>query len=145
MNTICGADCGKCSLKENCKGCAETCGKPFGGTCVAAEYIKAGGKEKYAEFKQILLNEVNCLLKENNIPETDTLYDLQGFFINLAYPLPSGENVKFLDDKKIYLGTQIELADTGMCCGVAADTNFILVCSYGTDGSEPELIAYKKR
>lgn len=91
------------------------------------------------------MNEINTVLTENNIHEADTLYESQGFFVNLAYPLPGGEAVKFLDDRKIYLGTQIELADTGICCGVAADTNFILVCSYGADGSQPELIAYKKR
>ncbi|MBR0140806.1 MAG: hypothetical protein IJM19_00980, partial [Ruminococcus sp.] len=68
MSKICGADCGKCSLKEECLGCESTCGKPFGGTCVAAEYLKFGGKEQYAEFKQELLNEVNDLLKANNIP-----------------------------------------------------------------------------
>ena len=145
MNTICGAECGKCNLSDKCPGCAATYGRPFGGACIAAEYIKADGKEKYAEFRQGLLNEINTVLTENNIPEADTLYELQGFFVNLAYPLPSGQAVKFLDDRKIYLGTQIELADTGICCGVAADTNFILVCSYGADGSQPELIAYKKR
>lgn len=145
MNTICGAECGKCNLRDNCQGCAATCGRPFGGACIAAEYIKAGGKEKYDEFRQELLNEVNTILTANNIPEADALYELQGFFINLAYPLPSGEAVKLLDDRKIYLGTQIELADMGICCGVAADTNFILVCSYGTDGSQSELIAYQKR
>ena len=54
MKTICGADCGKCPFREECRGCAATCGRPFGGTCVTAEYIKAGGVEKYREFKQVL-------------------------------------------------------------------------------------------
>ncbi len=51
----------------------------------------------------------------------------------------------FLDDTKIYLGSQIEFADIGVCYGVAADTGFILLCSYSVNGSEPELIAYRKR
>lgn len=145
MNTICGADCGECTYKDNCKGCLKTCGKPFGNTCVAAEYIKVGGREAYADFKQKLLEEVNALLEANNIPKADKLYELPGSFVNLAYHIPSGRQVKFLDDKKIYLGTQIEFADLGICYGVVADTTFILVCSYSVNGSEPELIAYKKR
>ena len=79
MNTICGAECGKCNIRDNCRGCAATGGRPFGGACIAAEYIKAGGKEKYAEFRQGLLNEINTVLTENNIPEADTLYELQVF------------------------------------------------------------------
>lgn len=145
MKTICGADCGKCPFREECRGCAETCGKPFGGTCVAAEYIKAGGIKKYHEFKQVLLDEVNALLKANDIPPADGLNELAGSFVNLPYPLPSGEAVRFLDDKKIYLGAQIEFADRGICYGVVADTTFILVCRYSVDGTDPELVAYKKR
>ena len=147
MNTICGADCDKCSFnfKDSCRGCAATCGRPFGGSCIAAEYIKAGGKEKYSEFKQMLLREVNSLLEANGIPKAENLNELPGAFVNLAYPIPSGKAVKFLDDTKIYLGTQIEFGDMGVCFGVVADTGFILICSYSVNGSEPELIAYKKR
>ena len=143
--TICGADCGGCQFKESCRGCAATGGKPFGGACVAAEYIKVGGAESYADFKRTLLAEVNALLNAHAIPEADALYELPGKFVNLPYPIPSGENVKFLDDAKVYLGCQIEFADLGICYGVVADTNFILVCAYSVNGSEPELIAYRKR
>ena len=94
MKTICGADCRKCPFREECRGCAETCGRPFGGTCVAAEYIKAGGLEKYREFKQVLLGEVNTLLEANGIPPADGLQELAGFYVNLPYPLPSGRAVK---------------------------------------------------
>ncbi|MCR4890167.1 MAG: DUF3795 domain-containing protein [Ruminococcus sp.] len=145
MSSICGANCGKCAFRDNCRGCKATCGKPFGGTCIAAEYIKIGGKEKYAEFKKILLDEINALLEANGIPKADKLHELSGAFVNLEYPVPSGKTVKFLDDTKVYLGTQIEFADMGVCYGVVADTTFILICSYSVDGSEPELIAYKKR
>lgn len=145
MSTICGAKCDNCQMKAKCMGCEATCGKPFGGTCIAAEYIKAGGKEQYHEFKKLLLGEVNELLKANGIPEVTELCELAGSFINLAYPLPSGEKVKMLDDTKVYLGAQIEMEVGRFCYGVAADTGFILICSYSAYGSEPELIAYKKR
>ena len=61
MDTICGAKCEGCNFRNACHGCSETCGRPFGGTCIAAEIIKACGKEKYADFKRNLLNEI-CLL-----------------------------------------------------------------------------------
>ena len=59
--------------------------------------------------------------------------------------MPSGEKVKLLNDKNIYLGAQIEFANLGICYGVVADTGFILICSYGRDGQEPELIVYRRR
>lgn len=65
--------------------------------------------------------------------------------MNLEYTLPSGEKVKLLNDKNIYLGTQIEFADLGTCYGVVADMTFILICSYIVDGSEPEIVIYKRR
>lgn len=145
MDTICGANCTGCGFKDDCKGCAETCGKPFGGTCAAAEYIKFGGRESYTQFKKQLLGEVNELLSSCGIPTAEELCELPGAFVDLPYPLPSGDKVRFLDGKKVYLGTQIEFADMGVCYGVVADTSFILVCSYSVDGSESELIAYKKR
>ena len=145
MCTICGAECNGCQFSANCRGCEATCGKPFGGTCVAAEYIKSNGKEKYAEFKQNLLAEVNALLKANNIPPAGALYELPGSFVNLPYPLPSGETVKFLDNTKMYLGTQIENTNSNVCYGVVVDMDFILVCSYGINGSNPKLMIYKSR
>ena len=142
---ICGANCAACPKRESCPGCAATGGKPFGGVCVAAEYVKAGGQAYYADFKKQLLAEVNRILKANDIPEADALYELPGASVNLAYPLPGGRAVKFLDDSKVYLGCQIEFADVGVCYGVVADTTFILLCAYSVDGSEPELIAYQRR
>lgn len=143
--SICGASCESCAFRQGCSGCAASCGRPFGGPCVAAEYIRAGGREQYAAFKAELLGEVNALLRANHIPEAEALYELPGHFINLPYPVPSGRAVKLLDDTRVYLGCQIPFADLGICYGVAADTTFLLVCSYSVDGSEPELIAYQKR
>ena len=145
MATLCGAECSGCSFGAECKGCGETCGKPFGGECVAAEYIKVGGAEEYGRFKESLLREVNELLRANDLPELGGLCELPGSFINMEYTLPGGERVKFLDDTKVYLAGQTEISDTGLCCGVAADTGFILVCSYGEGGKDAELLAFRKR
>ena len=145
MNTYCGANCAGCPSKAECMGCSETGGSPFGGRCIAAEYIKIGGLEGYRQFKQKLLCEINALLAAQGIGAIDGLFELVGKFVNLAYTMPSGEKVKLLNDKNIYLGAQIEFADLGICCGVVADTGFILICSYSVNGSEPELIVYQKR
>ncbi len=145
MKSFCGADCEKCSFNKNCKGCETTCGSPFGGKCIAYEYIKIGGTDAYNEFKAKLKDEINNLLILLGIPQTDALFELCGEYVNLEYSLPCGNTVKYLNDKNVYLGCQIEFADMGICYGVVADSNFILICSYSVDGSEPELIMYKKR
>lgn len=143
--TYCGTNCSDCAYDGKCKGCKETCGSPFGGRCPAAEYIKIGGMENYLEFKAKLKIEVNELLAANGIGPAEELFELNGEYVNLAYPLPSGDEVKFLNDKNVYLGAQIEFGDQGVCYGVVADQSFILICSYSVNGSEPELIAYRKR
>ena len=69
--------------------------------------------------------------------------------MNIAYPLPNGETVKYLDDKEIYLGNQIncEFGDeeTDRCIGIVTNADFILISEYGPNGSDPELLLYKKR
>ena len=142
-SSLCGAKCRECPNEKNCRGCAETGGKPFGGACVAAEYIRLGGIEAYDAFRETLRGEINALLTACGIPETPALYELSGGYVNLCYPLPSGESVGFLDESKVYLGCQIECGE--FCFGAVADAGFILICRYGLNGSDPELICYKKR
>lgn len=145
MRTICGADCGKCGMKESCKGCVETNGCPFGKQCFIAEYINIGGKEKFLEFKQGLIDEFNEL-NIPGMPNVQELYALVGSFVNLEYTLPGGDVVKFLDDNSIYLGNQLECEFGGdRCYGIVAGTDFLLVCTYGANGTNPELVMYKKR
>lgn len=144
MNSICGANCAECSFSGSCRGCEKTGGCPFGGRCIAASYILVGGKDAYLSFKKQLKEEIDRLLRSLGLPESKALHELPGDFVNLAYALPNGTGVQFLDGKNIYLGTQIEYID-GRCIGVVADTTFILICSYGENGCDPELILYKKR
>jgi len=140
MESICGAKCSECAFEEKCEGCERTCGRPFGGDCVAAEYVKIGGYDAYAEFKKVLLKEINELLEQNSFPKIEKLYELSGKTVNVKYTLPNGEKVKFLDDANVYLGSQTELFDTGIKLGVVADTTFILVSAYGERGANPELL-----
>lgn len=109
------------------------------------QYIKIGGIEKFDEFKKQLIDEFNVLLKIEGLPKLEKLNVLPGSFINLEYRLPNGDMVKFLDDKASYLGSQLEIDGLDRCIGIAANMEFLLICSYEIDGKNPELIVYKKR
>lgn len=145
MNELCGMDCcSKCSLRENmCAGCAETDGHPCGGMCTLAECIKVGGKDAMLKQKSEIIEEVNSLGIENL--SVNSLFPLIGSYVNLEYPLPNGQKVKLLKDNKVYWGNQIERPDSERCYGLVADEAYLLVCEYGCNGADPEIILYKKR
>ena len=144
MKTICGIDCAGCRFKSTCNGCAETNGHPFGGECVAAECYKSGGENCFITYKNHLIDEFNSL-KVTDMPTITNLCQLSGAYVNLEYTLPNGEKIKFLDDTKIYLGYQVEKENSDRCYGLVADNDYLLVCEYGCDGADPEIIVYKKR
>lgn len=77
--------------------------------------------------------------------EVTGLNALHGAYINLQYSLPSGQKIKFWDDDRIYLGNQICKKNSNRCYGLTADENYLLVCEYGDNGSDAEIIVYKKR
>ena len=80
------------------------------------------------------------------MPRLEKLNALVGGYVNLAYPLPGGASVKFLDDGTTYLGNQLQSeSDAERCFGVLANADFILICTYGQGGADPELLLYKKR
>lgn len=143
--SICGADCSACPMKQSCRGCVSSEGCPFGKPCFIASYIKLGGEEAFCQLKQQLLAELNALHIEG-LPAVEDLYPLAGSFVNLAYPLPNGNQVPLLDDSAVYLGTQLHSEFGGeRCFGIVADPTFLLICTYGDNGSAPELVLYKKR
>lgn len=144
METYCGMDCCKeCGRRGECGGCIATEGRPFGGSCAAAELVKKGGAEALRREKERLIEEVNAL----GIPQLkiDTLHLLNGFYVNLEYPLPGGKTVKFLEDRNVYWGNQIEIPGENRCYGIVADGAYLLVCRYEEVGANPELLLYKKR
>lgn len=100
---------------------------------------------EFERFKKQLIEEINALHIEG-MPKLESLNALIGSYVNLEYRLPGGACVKFLDDRTTYLGNQLESEDGGdRCFGVLANVDFILVCTYGCEGKDPELILYKKR
>lgn len=99
----------------------------------------------FEQFKRQLIGEINALGIEG-MPTLESLNALAGEYVNLEYRLPSGARVKFLDDRVTYLGNQLESPFGGdRCFGVVACMEFILICTYGCGGSDPELVLYKKR
>ncbi len=108
-------------------------------------YEELSDSGQFEEFKQILIDEINDLHIEG-MPKVEKLNALVGKYVNLAYRLPSGMNVKFLDDDTTYLGNQLESVFGGdRCFGILANMDFILVCTYRENGTDPELVLYKKR
>ena len=110
-----------------------------------ARYEQIGGEDAFAAFKAQLMNELNALQIEG-MPPVEELNILPGSFVNIAYRLPNGQSVTFLDDDTTYLGNQLPcLFDESRCFGVVANMEFLLVCTYGEYGANPELLVYKKR
>ena len=107
-------------------------------------YVELGGVEKFEEFKSKLVDEINLLLKGEGLPRVENLNVLSGEFINMEYTLPNGDVAKFLDDRATYLGSQLE-GEAGVCYGIAANMEFILICSYEENGENPQIVIYKKR
>lgn len=145
--SLCGANCAECPSVKSCKGCTETNGAPHGKQCFIAHYVLTGGIKSYHAFKKCLIDEINAL-NIDGMDEVTELYPLVGNFVNLKYPLPSGNAVNFLKDDEIYLGAQVKnlFDDSGKTCyGVIARENFILACEYGENGAKPELVLFKRR
>lgn len=104
-----------------------------------------GDNGRFEQFKLQLTDEFNNLHIEG-MPKVEKLNALVGKYVNLEYPLPNGKKIKFLNDEKTYLGNQLECeSDENRCFGILADTSFMLVCTYGKNSENPELILYKKR
>ena len=93
-------------------------------------YEELSDNGQFEEFKKQLIKEINDLHIEG-LPEVKTLNALVGSYVNLAYRLPNGATVQFLDDQTTYLGNQLESELGGdRCFGVLANMEFILVCTY---------------
>lgn len=142
MESMCGIDCGKCELREECKGCRETGGRPFGADCMAALCYQKS-EAAFGELKKTLIGEFNGLGIED-MEEVTELNALKGAFVNIEYCLPCGKQVKFWDDNRIYLGNQLHKAGSDRCYGIVADEKYLMVSEYGECGSDAEIVVYKR-
>ena len=92
-----------------------------------------------------MIGEINALGVEG-MSKVEKLNALVGGYVNLEYRLPNGKTVKFLDDNATYLGSRLECEFGGdRCFGIAANMDFLLVCTYEENGENLELVIYKKK
>lgn len=145
MSSLCGVNCNDCYLKNNCKGCSETNGHPFGGDCILINLGLCQGecKKKINDYKESLMAEFNDL-KIKDMPKVTELYLLLGSIGNLEYLLPNGLKTKFLNDSDVYYGSQLKKENSERCFGIIAGEKFLFVGEYSEDGKDPEIIIYKK-
>ena len=71
----------------------------------------------------------------------DCADDIQSAFLRGFYSVCE---INFLL-KQIRLIDAAKLFGGDRCFGIAANMDFILVCTYEEDGKDPELVLYKKR
>ena len=114
---------------NKCGGCIKNSGKSFGGNCVAIDIILNKGFSEFIKYKDKLIGIINNLGIEDL--KINDLNLLSGSYVNLEYELENAIKVKFLNDNDRYYG-------------VVANLNHLLVCEYGCNGIEPELLIYKK-
>ena len=137
--------CGMTLQESNLPAASDVC--PHCGDAVDywARYAQIGGEDTFTAFKVQLMDELNALQIEG-MPPVEELHALPGSFVNVAYRLPNGHQVPFLDDSATYLGNQLPcLFDDSHCFGIVANMEFLLVCTYKENGANPELLVYKKR
>ena len=108
-------------------------------------YKELAQEDAFNEFKLQLIQEINDLRIEG-MPTLESIHPLIGSFVNVAYRLPNGNYVKFLENDVTYLGNELRcMYNDSMCFGIICNMEFILVCSYLTNGESVELITYIKR
>ena len=109
------------------------------------KYEELSDNGQFEEYKEKLIDEINALGIEG-MPKVEKLNALVGKYINLEFRLPSGDTAKLLNDNVTYLGNQLRCEfGGGRCFGIAANMDFILICTYEENGENPELVLYKKR
>lgn len=140
--SLCGADCANCPMHVTCNGCRESNGHPFGEKCMVAQSCERG-EDTLCQLKRNLIDAFNAL-HITDMPQVTDLYALRGAFINMPLTLPGGECVKFWNDNKIYLGNQLPKGNSDRCYGIAADETHLMVCEYGKNGADPQLVLFKR-
>lgn len=100
------------------------------------QFLQSAKGELIAEFNALGIADM---------PRVTDLCRLSGGFVNLEYTLANGEKVKLLEDGKTYLGYQLEKEQGDRCYGLVADERYLLVCEYGCNGADPEIVVYKRR
>lgn len=94
-------------------------------------------------MKEKLIEAFNAL-QIADLGEITDLNEGKGSYVNLDFPLPNGDTVKLWDDNKTYYINQVEKKEGEKCYGLTADEKHLLVCEYGVDGTDPEIVVFKR-
>jgi len=94
-------------------------------------------------MKELLIKEFNKL-GITDMEEVKELHEGKGSFVNLDFPLPCGQTVKFWEDDKTYYINELEKKNSTRCYGLTADEKYLLVCEYGDGGSAAEIVVFKR-
>lgn len=94
-------------------------------------------------MKEQLIKEFNKLAI-TDMGEVKELHEGKGNFVNLDFPLPCGRTVKFWDNDKTYYINQLEKKDSTRCYGLTADETYLMVCEYGDNGADAEIVVFKR-
>lgn len=100
-------------------------------------------KEKGAVQEKELIQKFNEL-RITDMAQVTELHELAGDFINLEYSLPSGQVIKLWKGSEVFLGTQLCKENSDRCYGLAANAQYLLVCEYGDNGSDAEIVVLKR-
>ncbi len=134
---------------ENCGECSElpcqlltqySCDPKHGDTPSGARIEQC---RAWITLKRQLINEFNSLQIADMDKVTD-LYQGKGSFVNIQYTLSSGQIVKLLDDEKTYYIHQLCKKNSDRCYGLVGDDKYLLVCEYGENGTNAEILIYKR-
>lgn len=94
-------------------------------------------------MKEQLIKEFNSL-GITDMEEVKELNRGTGDFVNLDFKLPCGQSVKLWDDNKTYYINQLEKKNSTRCYGLTADEKYLLVCEYGENGADAEIVIFKR-
>ena len=135
-------NCEECPSFKDCGECENCNAMPFGAKeqCICARLIADKGFRGFQDTFQHVINSINALSIHGLHVEDMNI--LPGSYLNLEYPLPNGETVKFLNDNRTYFANQIE-TDGDRRYGVVSDGSFLLVASYEPEGKHPKLLLYQ--
>lgn len=94
-------------------------------------------------MKEQLIKEFNSL-GITDMEEVKELNRGTGDFVNLDFKLPCGQSVKLWNDNKTYYINQLEKKNSTRCYGLTADEKYLLVCEYGENGADAEIVIFKR-
>ena len=86
------------------------------------------------------MNNITVVLRNPQTKALDAIERLQRWWEESEALEPES---RMIEIPVVYGGTGGP--DLGVCVGAVADASFILLCRYGVDGADPEILLYKQR